>query len=64
MMGAALDIRRITDFARGIYKAWKWFLVALRWCSILFFGMLFFVGLYFKLPSKTLACLALIPVVG
>ncbi len=63
-MGAALDIHRITDFARGIYKAWKWFLVALRWCSILFFGMLFFVGLYFKLPWKMLACLALIPVVG
>jgi hypothetical protein len=63
-MGGTLDIHRVRDFAKGAYKVWKWFLVALRWCSIIFFGVLFFVGLYFKLPWKVLVCLAVIPVVG
>ena len=63
-MGGTLDIDRVKDFAKATYKVWKWFLVALRWCSIIFFGVLFFVGLYIKLPWKVLASLAVIPVVG
>ena len=59
-----MDIHRVTDFAKGTYKVWKWFLIVLRWCSIVLFGVLFFVGLYFKLPWKMLACLAVIPIVG
>jgi hypothetical protein len=44
--------------------AWKWFLCGLRWLSIILFGVLFFVGIYFKLPVKALVGLAVIPVVG
>lgn len=44
--------------------AWKWILAGIRWLSIVFFGVLFFIGLYFQLPWKVLACLAVIPVVG
>ncbi|MCE5186658.1 MAG: hypothetical protein LLF76_11090 [Planctomycetaceae bacterium] len=43
---------------------WKWFIAGVRWLSIIFFGCLFFLGLYLKLPGKALACLAVIPVVG
>lgn len=64
LAGVTLDRNRIKKLTKRIFKAWKWFLVALRWCSIIFFGVLFFVGLYFKLPWKMLACLAVIPVVG
>ena len=60
----ALDTDRIKTFAKGTYVAWKWFLQGLRWLSIIVFAVLFFIGLYVKLPWKMLACLAVIPVVG
>lgn len=54
----------IKQFGKKIYTAWKVFVWILRWLSIVLFGVLFFVGVYFKLPWKVLACLAVIPVVG
>ncbi len=44
--------------------AWKWFCCGLRWLSIIIFSVLFAVGIYFKLPWKVLAALAVIPIVG
>lgn len=43
---------------------WKWLRNGVRWLSIIVFGCLFFLGIYFKLPWKILVCLAIIPVVG
>lgn len=59
-----MDKGRIKHFAKCIYTAWKGFVWFLRWLSIVVFGVLFFAGLYFKLPWKMLVCLAMIPVVG
>ena len=64
LTGVTLDRERIKKLTKRTLKVWKWFLIALRWCSIVFFSVLFFVGVYFKLPWKMLACLAVIPVVG
>ena len=49
---------------KNIYTAWKVFIWVLRWVSIVLFGVLFFIGIYFRLPWKILACIAIIPVVG
>ena len=59
-----MDSKKIKQTGKNMYTAWKVFLWVLRWASIILFGMLFFVGIYFKLPSKVLACIAVIPVVG
>lgn len=59
-----MDNQGIKQFGKNVYQTWKVFLWVLRWVSILVFGVLFFVGIYFKLPWKMLACLAIIPVVG
>jgi len=52
------------QFGKKIYTAWRVFVWILRWLSIVLFGVLFFVGVYFRLPWKVLACIAVIPVVG
>ena len=59
-----MEQRNIKQFGKNVYTVWKWFIWGLRWLSIILFGMLFFIGIYFKLPWKVLACIALIPVVG
>ncbi|MHC4773165.1 MAG: hypothetical protein ACYS8S_06240, partial [Planctomycetota bacterium] len=55
---------KIKQTGKKIFVAWKGFLWCLRWLSIVLFGVLFFVGLYFKLPWKVLACISIIPLVG
>ena len=55
---------KIKQTGKKIFVAWKVFLWCLRWLSIVLFGVLFFVGLYFKLPWKVLACISIIPLVG
>lgn len=47
-----------------LWIVWKWFRAVVRWLSIVIFGVLFFIALYFKMPWKVLVCLAVIPVVG
>jgi hypothetical protein len=59
-----MDQRKIKQVGKNIYTAWKVFVWVLRWLSIVLFGVLFFVGVYFRLPWKVLACIAVIPVVG
>jgi hypothetical protein len=59
-----MDRLGIKQFGKNIYQVWKVLLWVLRFASIIFFGILFFVGLYFKLPWKVLACIAVIPIVG
>jgi hypothetical protein len=54
----------IKHFGKNAYAVWRGFVWFLRWVSIFLFGVLFFVGLYFKLPPKALACIAIIPLVG
>lgn len=59
-----MDTQGIKKFGKGVYSAWRGLVWFLRWLSIVLFGVLFFVGIYFKLPWKVLACIAIIPVVG
>ena len=42
----------------------KWLLWGVRWLAIVVFGLLLCIGVFFVLPWKILACLAVIPVVG
>ena len=50
--------------ASRIYGLWRWLLWGLRWLAVVVFGLLFCIGVYFALPWKILACLAIIPLVG
>lgn len=59
-----MDRQGIKKFGKGIYAAWRGFIWFLRWLTIVLFGVLFFVGIYFKLPWKVMACIAVIPLVG
>ena len=47
-----------------IHHLWRWLLWGLRWLAIIVFGLLFCIGVFFALPWKILACLAIIPLVG
>ena len=59
-----MERQNIKDFSKNIYHAWRVFIWVLRWVSIVLFGVLFFIGIYFRLPWKALACIAVIPLVG
>jgi hypothetical protein len=59
-----MDRHGIKQFGKNAYAVWMWFIWGLRWLSIILFSLLFFIGIYFKLPPKVLACIAVIPVVG
>ncbi|HDS85634.1 MAG TPA: hypothetical protein ENN97_10630 [Phycisphaerales bacterium] len=51
-------------FVKSVYHAWKWLLWGLRWLAVAVFTILFLAGLFFSLPWKILACLAVVPFVG
>jgi len=59
-----LEKQELRKNLRELKIAWKWFCCGLRWLSIIVFGVLFFLGIYFTLPWKVLVALAVIPVVG
>lgn len=59
-----MEKQELRNNLKELKIAWKWFCCGLRWLSIIVFGVLFFLGIYFKLPWKLLAALAVIPIVG
>lgn len=59
-----MERQNIKQFGKNVHAVWRGFVWFLRWLSIVLFGVLFFVGIYFRLPWKVLACIAVIPLVG